>query len=281
MGSSTTTSRQRPFGSVDVDEAIRSKLSRDQISSAIAQLRFAGSTCWICEKMIRPDETSSMLVHLTSVAGRQGFAHARCAGSGLIDDRGNRRAALQARGRIEDVATDVLAFLAYRKHLSPRALVVVSPMNPVSFISEDDSLGWLVSSALARGMEPLASGVLDAVPAPDASWSVTQPAPGRLVVSHEDETFYDGEVADVAAWTQAVGDEHECLILCAGIGVRSEHLSEGVWSVLDALSRRGELAGVVAKVRVASANPVVRSRSSRADRQLGVGPRGEVPGSAR
>lgn len=245
MGSSTTTPRRRPFGSVDVDEAIRSELSRDQIGSAIAQLRFAGATCWICDKKIRPYERSSMLVHLTSVAGREGFAHARCAGSRLIDDRSNRRAALHARDRIEDAATDVLAFLAYREYPSP--LVVVSPMNPVSFISEDDSLGWLMSSALADGMEPVATGVLDAVPARDDSWSVTQPAPGRLVVSHEDQPFYDGEVTDLAARTHAVGEEHECLVLCAGIGVRSRHLSEAARPVLDAFARRGKLAGVVAK----------------------------------
>jgi hypothetical protein len=249
MAPSSPRPQQRPLAPVQVSEQLKQHVPHDEIARAIAQLRSAGADCWACAKRIQIHEESAMQLHITSVAGRLGFTHARCAPPGVLDDRRNRRAAIHAQERLLDAATDMLAFLSVREYPAPRSVVVLSAQNPVRHLFEEGAVSFLTEGAMIMGMEPVAPPVMDAVPTSDARWSVRLPDPGHMLVECDGSAFYDGEVSVLAEWSEAVAREGTTVVLFAGIGLRSSVAGNETWNLLERFAHQGHVVGVTATAK--------------------------------
>lgn len=255
MGMPSSRAQRRQFA-VDVSEELRRCVPADQVANAIAQLRSAGADCWVCGGRVDPHEQSALQLHVTSVAGRLGLTHARCARSGVFDDRGSRSAALHTQERLLESSTDMLAFLSFRSLPAPRAVVVLSPLSPVRYQLEQGSLTLAVHAATALGMQPVAPPVIDAVPAANSQWSVWEPSKGRLLVECGSIACYEGEVSDLPQWSEAVGAEGNAMVLLAGIGLPSSVAGSDTWRVLDRFAHQGLVVGVTANAASAEQQTV-------------------------
>jgi hypothetical protein len=96
-------------------------------------------------------------------------------------------------------------------------------------------------------MVVLAPPLLDVKPPVGPNWSVTySPDAQHLRVRVEEQRLYDGRADPLPQWSDVVGVEGQCLVLCSQVGVKSDILGWGTPATLDAFAHRGYVVGVVA-----------------------------------
>jgi hypothetical protein len=247
-----------------VSQEVR-QVAGNQVGVMITQLHTSGAQCWQCGKEIRRSHPAALVMQLTSIGVRAGFVHAKCGCSQVVDLRTNRTASLKTEDWFRGASTEVQAFVAVRDYPAPRALVVVSSESPVWLLDSDESesLSWLTTQALERGMVPVAPPLLDSAPPPGANWAVKFSASSEhLTVQTDDQCLYDGSADHLEDWCVAVRTERKCVVFCSQVGVRSNLLEGATLATLDAFARRGFVAGVTAS---ASVEPEACARSAKAE----------------
>jgi hypothetical protein len=249
-----SSSAWRDFAEVEISDDVRA-LAGDQIETMVTHLRTSGADCRSCGQYIRHSDRASLTLELSAIGVSAVFYHIACGPSRVHDLRGSRRSARSAEDRRTALVPDVVCFLAFRSSPNPRAWLLVSSVNPMTLVHRDGggTIGAVMARVLAGGMSPVAAPVVDASPPSDVRWTVAYtPSTEILIIRCQGENtpFYEGSAAPLSQWSEAIDEEHECLVLYSHVGVRSDLLGEGTFPAIDAIARKGLVAGVVATATI-------------------------------
>lgn len=236
------------LGRVAISDELTELLGSDDVEAAVLHLRAGGGNCWYCHEVIRSRDDVSLIVHLTSAAGRIGFAHLRCVPPQVIDDRRSRRAAVRMSQHLSEVSSDVQGFVAIRGHPSPHGVLVVSPTVGIAARDEDgDHANPWLDQAFEHGFVPIGPDVLDAGTSPLAGWQIDVTG-DHVVCGDGERSLITGDLSIPPEWLDTLQREGECLVLATGLGVSSNETDGGVDALLNLLARRGLVAGAVVAV---------------------------------
>jgi hypothetical protein len=210
-----------------------------------------GGNCWTCRGRIEVSDEVSLVAHATGVGLRVGFVHFRCAPPQFIDDRRNRRSAIQMRGRLADMASTVQGFVALRKFPAPHCLLVVSPESMMRAREENGEVTSLwFGEVLEQGFSLAASDLMDVVPDLLEGWVVHISVDGMLTCGGGTSVLISAPLNVPEAWRGAVKVEGECVVIACASGVSSDEMGSAFEAGLNYLASRG----LVAHARVSAGN---------------------------
>jgi hypothetical protein len=244
------------LGKVAVTEELIERLGGDVINAAIAQLRMSDNGCWKCGMPMRAEDDVSLVAQTTSVGGRVGFVHMRCAPPQLIDTRRSRRAALAFDRYFESASSDVPGFMIVRDYPAPHGLLVVSAESGIKARGEDgETLSPWLELLFSKGFVPVVPDVFDAAPEPSDGWVVE--VQGETVrCGTQTMALFTGELTIPPQWREAVSREQQCMVLAVAVGVSSSAVGDETGAALNALASRGSVAVVGA--RASSGNRAIK-----------------------